>query len=548
MNTDAVTLLTSCGNPVNKIFTIGEDGSVRKEMAPNNGYFAASSVPVPDLQAMVRVLHDLAGDPSLTLSLGLFKDAPDQVFYVEPIGKLARRLNVDPKDKDAWAGFHQIADKWYVARAKINMAFSSWLLIDRDTVPGMPPELKALDRGRWLAAMARLLPGLDTAGYIIVPSSSSRVRRDGVPVESKSWHLFIQVFEPADLVCVWPQILVKSFSIPLDPDARPWEDDPVTLGFKRPKYSRKEGQEGVVVSSQPWSIYDPSTCSPERLVFDGQPTIHGEGLTLAPPQILVREGDRLALGAFEDITEDTAKELEKRASVTVEFEYGGKGKARVVGVKTISKTLSLDLEIETKEGWTTVGELHAKGADHTRCQSPFRESDSWAAYYGVHLDGSPFIFDSGTNTKYVLPGSKAYGDALFDLSHDGLALDMGRKWQPVSRYVAKWESWMFYDGIRWQRDEIRLHQTRTRDYLRQRADSVVKAARQGEIENLTVEMAESIAKSLRSAGMMKSVSGLATSNGELVATVNQWDSGPLSARHARRLHRFANGQAAGCHA
>jgi P4 family phage/plasmid primase-like protien len=118
------------------------------------------------------------------------------------------------------------------------------------------------------------------------------------------------------------------------------------------------------------------------------------------------------------------------------------------------------------------------------------------------------------------------GDAKFDLSQDGLALDMGRKWQPVSRYVAKWESWMFYDGTRWQRDETRLHQTRTRDYLRRRADSLVKAAHQGEIENLKVEVAEAIAKSLRSAGMMKSVSGLATSNGELVATVDQWDQDP----------------------
>jgi len=521
MNTDTVTLVMSRGSPVNKQFTLHAAGSVTKKMAPNNGFFAAQTKSAANLDEMVGHLHALAADPSLTLSLGVFKDAPDGVFLVEPCKALARRLNVDPADKDAWAGFHEIDGKWYVARAKVNMAFSSWILLDRDTVPEMPPELVALDRDRWLAAMARLLPGLDTAGHIIVPSSSSRVCLNGVPRESSSWHLFTQVSDPAELDRVWRQVLVKAFSVPLDPDAPPWEDDPVTLGFLRPKYSRKEPD--VVVAWQPWSIYDPSTCSPERLVFDGQPTVRGEGLTLAPPQILVHEGARLDLSAFEDITEDAAKELEKRSSVTVEFEYGGKGKVKVVSVKTISKTLSLDLEIETKEGWTTVGELHARGAGHTRCQSPFRESESWAAYYGVHTDGSPFIFDSGSHTKYVLPGSKSYGDALFDLSHDGLALDMGRKWQPVSRYVALWERWLFYDSTRWERDDSKLYMTRTRDYLRQRADNLVKAAHEGEIEGLDEKGAEALAKTLRSVGMVRSVSELATSNKELVAKVEQWD-------------------------
>ncbi len=440
MNTDAVTLLISQGgNPVNKEFVLGEDGKVTKRMAENNGYFLAKTVPVPDLEAMRSLLHELGDDPSATLSLGLFKNAPDCEFIVEPHKKLARRLGVDPKDRAACAGFREIEGKWYVARAKINMMFSSWLLLDRDTVRDMPPELVELDRDQWLAAMARLLPGLDTAGHIIVPSSSSRVCLHGVPRELSSWHMFVQVSNPDDLPRVWPQTLAKSFSTTLESDAPPWEDDPITLGFKRPKYSRKEGEEDVIVSAQPWSIYDPSTCSPERLVFDGQPTVRGEGLNLAPPQIVVRAGDRLDLSAFQDITVEAAREMEKRARVTVEIRREGKGdKIRVVNVQVISKTLTLDLEIETEEGWTTVGELHKKCADHTRCQSPFRESESWAAYYGVHKDGSPFIFDSGTCTKYVLPDAKSYGDALFDLSHDGLALHMGRKWQPGARYVKLW--------------------------------------------------------------------------------------------------------------
>jgi D5 N terminal like len=186
----------------------------------------------------------------------------------------------------------------------------------------------------------------------------------------------------------------------------------------------------------------------------------------------------------------------------------------------------MDLEIETQQGWTTVRELHAQGAGHTRCQSPFRESESWAAYYGTFTDGNPFLYDSGTNTQYVLPSTQPRGDALFDLSHDGLALDIGRQWQPVARHVALWGKWTFWTDSRWEPDEKLIHLTRTRDYLRKRADSLVKAALEGEIEGLNHETAEVLAKTLRSASMVANVSGLARSNVELVATVDQWDQDP----------------------
>ena len=83
---------------------------------------------------------------------------------------------------------------------------------------------------------------------------------------------------------------------------------------------------------------------------------------------------------------------------------------------------------------------------------------------------------------------------------------------------------MFWTGSRWQRDEQLAHMIRTRDYLRSRANSLVRAAAQGEIEGLDVEAAEVLAKSLRSAPMVANVIGLARSNAELVASTEQWDA------------------------
>lgn len=123
-------------------------------------------------------------------------------------------------------------------------------------------------------------------------------------------------------------------------------------------------------------------------------------------------------------------------------------------------------------------------------------------------------------------GSSVTGDALFDLSHDGLALDLGREWAKEARYVAVWGRWLFWTGARWEPDEKLLHLTRTRDYLRRRADSLVRAASGGGMPGVDVEKAEAIAKTLRSAQTVAHVTGLARSNDDLAATVTIWDADP----------------------
>jgi hypothetical protein len=408
----AVTVLTSRG-PCNKVIDRDADGAVSKSMAKNNGVFLAQTAPAPDIAAMADVLREVGTHPDCTLSLGVFKDAPAEPFVVLPEAMLAKRLGVDPLDRDALKGFHEIDGKPTVARLKENMQFGSWLLFDRDCVKGMPPELADLDRAAWLAAMDRLVPGLAQAGRILLPSTSQRVVVDGAPMQSSSYHLFLQVIDPGEIPRIWSQLLPKSFVVTIEAPPR---EGPVRLGFLRPKYSRTDP--GVVVAWQPWTIFDPSTASPERLVFDGAPVIgSGDGLKVRPPQLEISEGDALDLSAFEDLDQASIPEIEKRTRTTVRLKRSGKGaRARVIGVSTTSATLSLELEIETERGWTTVNELHQSGAGKTRCQSPFRESSSWAAYYNVFHDGKPFIFDSGTNTKYVLRDDReeirCYGGSL----------------------------------------------------------------------------------------------------------------------------------------
>ena len=125
----------------------------------------------------------------------------------------------------------------------------------------------------------------------------------------------------------------------------------------------------------------------------------------------------------------------------------------------------------------------------------------------------------------VRPAAAALGDALLDTSHDGLALDMGRRWTDA-RHVALWGQWLFWADSIWQRDERLYHLTRTREFLRAKGDELVRWAQQ-QIDLKLVETCEAIAKQLRSAQMVANVVGLARSNPEQVATVEQWDANPF---------------------
>ena len=112
-----------------------------------------------------------------------------------------------------------------------------------------------------------------------------------------------------------------------------------------------------------------------------------------------------------------------------------------------------------------------------------------------------------------------------DITHDGLALDMGRTWADA-RHVALWGHWLFWAGSCWERDACLLHLTRCREYLRQKGDDLVRWAKAKKGEKL-VEKCEAIAKQLRSAQMVANVVGLARSNPEQAANVDQWDSDPF---------------------
>lgn len=91
-------------------------------------------------------------------------------------------------------------------------------------------------------------------------------------------------------------------------------------------------------------------------------------------------------------------EITRKAGVEMNVHIDSKG------IRATANDLTLDTELETKDfGCLTVRNLIQQGiCTETRCQTPFRVSESWAAFYNVNDDGIPFIYDHGTSITHWL--------------------------------------------------------------------------------------------------------------------------------------------------
>lgn len=88
----------------------------------------------------------------------------------------------------------------------------------------------------------------------------------------------------------------------------------------------------------------------------------------------------------------------RKAGVEMDVQTDG------AGLCFIAHDLTLETEMDTEDnGRMTVTEVLEAGiTEKLRCQTPFRESNSFAAFLGFGADGTPFIYDSGTGITHWL--------------------------------------------------------------------------------------------------------------------------------------------------
>ncbi len=388
--TNQFVTVAQTAEPCNKRVYFESDGTLKKRPAQPVFDGIAQTISVADTTAFAAVLNRIGQDPTATLSLGFVPGTEDGVpYHLVSRRLMAERLGVE--ETNLPAGLQEIDGQRLATRTKDTFASSTWMLFDYDLTEGMPKELKTAEPKQWWSWMCELVPALSNCGYILTRSTSGRVMLGDSPAfQWSGWHAFVQVDDAADIERFGKDLLIQALS--------------TGFGFLRPVINRETGE---IIAKRPWSIFDPSTFSPERLVYDGAPTVSGEGLHVIAQQLRTVPGARFDTSKLV-ITPEVRQAVAQRTGLRVE-RSGIRGQGGGLSNRLVNDSaLKLDTLIETKQGPMTIAEYWRSKHDKLRAQAVFRpDSDSWAAFLSRHKDGTPFLHDIGLNTKYVLDPSQA---------------------------------------------------------------------------------------------------------------------------------------------
>jgi putative DNA primase/helicase len=382
-----ITVVRSPSSPLGKRFDIQLDGTLRKESHVRLACGLAVQHLVSSHEDLAQLIEKVGEDACSAIINASFPEIPiGEEFAIVSEREIEERLGIPGADRAAQQGVHQIEldgkTMKAVGRFKENVRPSNWQLLDRDVDIHTPDQFAGLSTEEWLSELSAIIPGIDQVSHVSVPSASSRVARDGEPVGRGNGHIWIYVEDPDDIERARPTIILRAMQ--------------AGMSWTKPRYSKLKP--GEVVGQSQTTIIDPSVLTPGRLVFDGQPSV-GEGLTVLPLSAEVHHCSVTVLDTSAMVMPpcSTVRELSQKAGVTYQVDTAG-GRLRVT-----ADDLTLDTEIETADGIRTVLERIEPGlTGKLRCQAPFRDSESWAAFLSANHEGLPFVHDVGTGITHWL--------------------------------------------------------------------------------------------------------------------------------------------------
>jgi hypothetical protein len=402
---DVITVICDPNNILGKRFTVADDGTVTKKVAVPPGFALAKQHHIPDAAAMRDLLRAVGEDPHLAIINSVFSKIPlNERFAILSEDQFKKRLQLE--DRHQILGVHEVEHEGEtlkaVARFKENMLPSSWQLLDRDVDDHTPEQFAQWDRDDWIRGIDQLLPGISSASLVCSPSTSSRVWYAGRPVGGGNGHVWFQVVNPDDVSRLRQAILPRAVER--------------GLFWKKPKLARLTGQ---VVAEAPTTIIDTATLLTGRLVFSGKPDA-SKDLEVVAPEIDVLNAD---VGPFDTvgINLPTAGDYRRiMAEAGLEMRLRSKEGATSID----SYDLRYDTELELQDGriLTVRDVVHdVPPAGKIRCQTPFRESASFAAFLRLGKDGRPCLHDVGTGTSHWLRDVDFTQDYSTDMEHQATA-------------------------------------------------------------------------------------------------------------------------------
>lgn len=463
---DIITVIIDPSRPLGK--QISSTGKKSSHVAVSLAHAVQQRVATPE--AMADLLATVGNNPNAAIINSCFPAiSVDQEFVILSEKELQKHLGM--LSRSELAGVHRLkingTQRLAIGRFKENVTASSWQLLDRDIDDYTPDQFASLTTEQWLDAVAELIPGLEKAAKVIVPSSSARIRKNGRLQGNHNAHVWIQVKDASDVERMRSTLLLRAIE-----QGKAW---------KKPKMSRADSTQ--VVGSMPVALLDHTVWSPGRLAFEGEPTVVAP-YSVAPLNVKVIPGERV----------DTAQ-IPTPAPAEVQRIGGTLGlqmqlRQSASGLVFDCANLTLDTPLELQGGeQLTVRDAIERFQDNgkLRCQAPFRESSSFAAFLSKTASGKLFVHDSGTNTTHWLKDDDALAigcDALHPSVENVLALCQQ---VPSEQLETKFASWTLRLPPSERDQVLRLVKQRTNQsmgVLREHLKCAESQAREAAMENL----------------------------------------------------------------
>ena len=384
-----VTCVRDPNRSLGKVFD--EDGNKSASAVLSRGL--AVTIRCKTHEAMASLYQLAGGDPHAALILDHFPDIPvGESFEVLSEAQMRKELGKPGKARGDVLGIHAIKRHGRIVKAvtrlRENFVPSVWLAIDRDIDEYTPATFAQMNDTEYFAALSKALPGIDRVTRVRTLSSSARAERGGVPVGRNAGHTLVQLADPSVKDRLRPAYRSQAMA--------------TGTAWQVPKSSKTEP--GKVVAHGWKCLADDATFDVGRLLFCGAPISHCPDIEIRPQQCVV---ETLANSAFDGngVTPASVGDLEaatRAVGTPVTMRYKGGG-----NVAFEECTLKLDTEVEMEgDGIMSVKcaieFLTAPGApEKLRCQAPFRDSDSFAAFMRL-VSGRPVLHDTGTATTYRL--------------------------------------------------------------------------------------------------------------------------------------------------
>jgi hypothetical protein len=390
-----ITVITS-HHPVNKRYTLQPGGTLAKNASASIRRGSAQSYIVDTHDKMMAVVSEVTRSDDKCIAPGRWHGDDGTPFEIVTKAVLARMHGV--AEDDCPTGIVSYKGQRIAARYAPGIDPSSWFLFDADNPRGMPPEWAAMSLEERLAAWESFAKGISKVRGVGLRASSARVRKAEAPARDWS-HLWVKLDYPSR----GPLLRVHCT---IEMGCHGWS-------FASPRHSRVEP--GRVIGYDTRGLFDLSVWHIGRIVFVAQPDVSAApGYVVDGADVGIIEGDEVFDTSFAKMPDAAAKAAyRQKTGAAVDFKISAAG-----AISTTSRgELTLDTEIEVKGEVNPLRDWIAsmKPGNKRRCEAPFRDSSSEAAFIRIGDDGQPFVHDSGNSTTYRLAMA---GDDIVDEFND----------------------------------------------------------------------------------------------------------------------------------